>query len=97
MVILNSAEFAEELLEKRSSLYSDRPTLVMGGELVGWNKTLALTRYSDRFREYRRFIFRIIGTRSQVQQYHALAEREAHGFVRRLSSEPEKLAPHIRK
>ena len=85
------------MLEKKSSIYSDRPVFEMGGELVGWKNILGLTRYGDRFREYRRFIFRIMGTRTLVQQYHSLAERETHRFVFRLLREPENLASQIRK
>lgn len=33
MVILNSAKAAVDLLERRSEIYSDRPSLVMAGEL----------------------------------------------------------------
>ncbi len=28
------------MLEKKSVIYSDRPVLQMGGELVGWKRTL---------------------------------------------------------
>lgn len=33
LIILNSAEAAFDLLEKRSSIYSSRPKLLFGGEL----------------------------------------------------------------
>ena len=33
MVILNSAKAAFDLLHKRSSIYSDRPYMAMGGDL----------------------------------------------------------------
>lgn len=33
MVILNSAEAARDLLEKRSAIYSDRPRFVLFSEL----------------------------------------------------------------
>ena len=33
IIILNSSKAAIELLHKRSSIYSDRPYLAMGGEL----------------------------------------------------------------
>jgi len=33
IIVLNSAKVAVELLEKRSSIYSDRPYLAMGGDL----------------------------------------------------------------
>lgn len=97
IVILNSAAIAEELLDKRSSLYSDRPTLMMAGELVGWSNSLALSRYGNRFREYRRFIFRVLGTRAQVQQYHALSVEENQRFLHRLLHDPDNVAAHIRK
>jgi hypothetical protein len=32
-IILNSYSSANELLEKRSSIYSDRPEMIMAGEL----------------------------------------------------------------
>jgi hypothetical protein len=33
IVVLNSAEAADDLMVKRSAIYSDRPTLVFGGEM----------------------------------------------------------------
>ena len=35
LIIVNEAHIAVELLEKRSAIYSDRPTLVFGGEMYG--------------------------------------------------------------
>jgi len=43
MIILNSSKAAFDLLDKRSATYSNRPILVMGGEIVGWNRILAFT------------------------------------------------------
>ena len=97
VVILNSAEFASELLEKRSAIYSDRPTLTMSGELVGWKNSLGLVRYNDKFREYRRFISRKMGTRSLVQEFYQLEEMETRMFIQRVLKEPENLVAHIRR
>ena len=97
MVILNSAEFASELLEKRSAIYSDRPTLTMSGELVGWKNSLGLVRYNDKFREYRRFISHKMGTKSLVQEFYQLEEMETRRFIQRVLQEPENLAAHIRR
>jgi hypothetical protein len=36
-IILNSLKDVNELLEKRAENYSDRPSLVMAGELMGAN------------------------------------------------------------
>ncbi|CAL1702358.1 unnamed protein product [Somion occarium] len=97
LIILNSAHDAVEMLEKKSNIYSDRPTLLMGGEIVGWNSTLALTRYGERFREYRRYLTRIMGTKSALQSYHNLIEEETSKFLRRLLQTPEHVHKHIRK
>ncbi|KAJ3485041.1 hypothetical protein NLI96_g5232 [Meripilus lineatus] len=97
VVILNSAEFATELLEKRGAIYSDRPTLTMSGELVGWKNSLGLVRYNDKFREYRRFISHKMGTKSLVQEFYQLEEMETRRFIQRVLQEPEDLAAHIRR
>lgn len=44
VIIINSRKVAVDLLEKRSAIYSDRPRLIMAGELVGWNKGVTLRR-----------------------------------------------------
>nr|BAL05080.1 cytochrome P450 [Phanerodontia chrysosporium] len=97
MVILNSAKHAIALLDKRSNIYSDRPVLVMGGEMIGWKYTLALTPYGQRFREYRRFIAKLIGGPTQMQTHLPLEEHETRRFLKRLLIEPERVADHIRK
>ncbi|KAF8914064.1 hypothetical protein CPB84DRAFT_1820011, partial [Gymnopilus junonius] len=40
MVVLNSAAVAEDLLNKRSLIYSDRPFSTMAGELMQREKSL---------------------------------------------------------
>ena len=46
-VILNDPAIATELLEKRGSLYADRPTLEMAN-MSGWNRVLGSARYGQR-------------------------------------------------
>ena len=48
MIVVNSVDIATDLLEGRSSNYSDRPIFTMGGEIIDWNGTLAFTNYSPR-------------------------------------------------
>jgi hypothetical protein len=97
MIILNSAEHAVALLDKRSTLYSDRPVLVMGGELVGWKYILALTPYGARFREYRRYIAKAIGGRAQMEKHIEVIESYTKKFLQRLLSDPGHVSTHIRK
>ena len=97
LVILGDPAHAFKLLEKRSSNYSDRPTLIFGGVMVGWDQTMALLPYGDRFKEHRRFAYRLIGSRANVERFHGLVEKETHGFLRRLKHDPEHVAAHVRK
>ncbi|KAJ4493679.1 cytochrome P450 [Lentinula edodes] len=47
IVVMNSAEVAEELLDQHSAIHSDRPRLVMVNELMGWNFSFGLMAYGD--------------------------------------------------
>ncbi|KAH9947304.1 cytochrome P450 [Amylocystis lapponica] len=97
MVILNSFEHAVEMLEKKSAIYSDRPTLVMGGKMVGWDRTLVLLPYGNRWREYRRIFSSTIGTRRSIQSHIPLLETETQRFLGRLLRQPDGLTQQVRK
>ena len=97
MVILNSSKAAVDLLDKRSATYSDRPILMMCGELVGWNRSLALTQYGPRFREFRKFMGRLIGTRASMERFVPLQERETAKCLARIMADPGSLVHQIRK
>ena len=97
MIILNSSKAAFDLLDKRSVTYSDRPILTMGGEMVGWDQMLGLIQCGPRFRESRKFISRIIGTRASVENLAPLQERETAKFLVRVMADPGSLIQQIRK
>lgn len=96
IVVLNNVDLAMELLDKKSSSYSDRPVLPMGGELVGWKNTLVLLPYGDRLREYRKHFARVIGSRAAMSTYHPIEEIETHRFLQRVLAKPAELAQHVR-
>ena len=96
-VILNSAKHAIEMLEKKSSIYSSRPIIPVGGELVGSNRTLALLPYGNKFREYRRLIFQLIGSRKNMERFMPLVENKTRDLVFEIFQEPNELLKHIRK
>jgi hypothetical protein len=100
IVILNSSQHALTLLDQRSAIYSDRPKLMMGGEIVGWRKTLALTPYGSRFRATRKLIHSLMGSRAQLaagDEVLPLIELESHRFLRRVLEDPASVADSIRK
>lgn len=54
IVVLNSAEAATELLEKRAASTSGRQREVMMGEVMGYNTSVGLHQPDERFRKLRR-------------------------------------------
>ncbi|KAK0484843.1 cytochrome P450 [Armillaria novae-zelandiae] len=97
LIVLNSEKIAVDLLDKKSSIYSDRPTIQMGGELVGWKNTLVLVPYGKRFRNYRRLAHQLFGSQATMKQFLPVEERETHRFLKRILAHPENLSQHIRK
>ena len=97
MVVLSSTKAAVDLLDKKSATYSDRPVVMMCGEIIGWNKSLALTQYGPRFREFRKFISKSMGTRASMERFAPLQEKEMTKLVARVVAEPGSLVPQIRK
>ncbi|KAF8192574.1 cytochrome P450 [Pholiota molesta] len=97
LIIINSAKIANEMLDKKSAIYSDRPVLQMGGELVGWKNTMVLLPYSDRFRRYRRLFHSLIGNHAAVTQFHPSQETETRRFLRRILLSPDDFSQHVRR
>ncbi|EPT02822.1 hypothetical protein FOMPIDRAFT_54955 [Fomitopsis schrenkii] len=97
MVIINSAQVAVELLDRKSSIYSDRPHMVMIGEMVGWTRIVSLHNYGPRFRETRRLLSQMLGSREKVAHLAPLLEAEEHRFLLRVMRDPGSLVAQVRK
>ncbi|KAF8157210.1 cytochrome P450 [Crassisporium funariophilum] len=54
IIVLNSFEAAKELCDKRSSIYSSRPSFTMTTELMGWDWLMSGMLYGEPWRERRR-------------------------------------------
>ena len=97
MIVVNSAQTAMDMLDKKSAIYSDRPVMPMGGELVGWKDTLVLVPYGERFRNYRKFFHQVIGSNSSVSLFYHIEELETHRFLKSVLKTPDELVTHIRQ
>lgn len=95
MIIVNSHEVMEEL-DQKGSIYSDRPRLEMGGELVGYNETLVLLPYGARFRTYRKHFSNFLGS-VPIENQSLVIERETHRFLKRQLSNPFDLMSNLRQ
>lgn len=97
LIIVSSHTVASDLLDKRSAIYSDRPTLEMSGVLVGYDKTLAMLPYGNTMRRFRRMLSQCIGTRALMKGYMSLMEWATHDFLLRTLRSPEAVQNNIRR
>ncbi|KAG8792600.1 hypothetical protein FRC12_005539 [Ceratobasidium sp. 428] len=85
LVVLNSAEAASDLLEKRSGIYSDRtcPNMVKDPTLFDWSRHMSLLGYNDLWRSHRRMMNNWLNVRAS-SQFHDSQERQARVLLSRL-------------
>ena len=62
IVILNNAQYALDMLDKKGRIYSNCPTLMMAGKLVGWDEGPALIQVSKTWSEYCRLFAQFMDT-----------------------------------
>ncbi|KAF8140771.1 cytochrome P450 [Mycena galopus ATCC 62051] len=96
VIVLSSLEATDALLEKRSSMYSDRPRLPMVAELMGWDFNIATMKYGEEWRTHRRLFnqgFNV--TAARKYQPHELTV--AHTLLGRLLTDPDAFSAHIRQ
>lgn len=69
----------------------------MGGELVGYNETLVLIPYGDRFRTYRKHFVRMIGGTVNVEKVEGMLLQKVRRFLCQTLSSPDNLLQNLRK
>ncbi|KAJ6563069.1 cytochrome P450 [Mycena vulgaris] len=96
VIVLSTLEATEALLEKRSSIYSDRAPSPMLTELMGWDFNLGLMKYGDEWRTHRRLMnqeFNVHASRS----FRPKERVAAHGFLRHVLRDPNQFLEHLRQ
>nr|A0A6S6QI82.1 RecName: Full=Cytochrome P450 monooxygenase ple1; AltName: Full=Pleuromutilin biosynthesis cluster protein 1 [Rhodocybe pseudopiperita]BCI98769.1 putative cytochrome P450 [Rhodocybe pseudopiperita] len=95
IVILNSANAANDLLLKRSAIYSSRPHSTMHHELSGWGFTWALMPYGESWRAGRRsFTKHFNSSNPGINQPREL--RYVKRFLKQLYEKPNDVLDHVR-
>ncbi|CAE6431728.1 unnamed protein product [Rhizoctonia solani] len=97
-VVLNSATAANDLLEKRSSIYSDRPNIMFITDewLVDWRNAVSMCPYGPRHRNYRKMMNKFV-SKSAAAVYHPYQEAEVHAFLKRLVASTDNLEDDFRQ
>jgi hypothetical protein len=95
-IVLNSFQAVADLLDKRSSNYSDRPRMIMADELMGWHWDFAHMPYNDKWRRHRRAFHQYFQPRN-LASYYPVQVQVAINLLQQLGASPEKYDQHVRQ
>ncbi|PPQ78910.1 hypothetical protein CVT25_002370 [Psilocybe cyanescens] len=96
-IMLNSLKAAVDLLDSRSSIYSDRPIMWMTGELAGQKSMVFMTRFSNPcFKSLRRLLQDGLNARAS-KSYRPIQRQETQVLLQGLINNPEAFATHVRR
>ncbi|KAI0050530.1 CyP450 monooxygenase [Auriscalpium vulgare] len=94
LVVLNTKEVADDLMDKRSSIYSDRPRMPMMCELMGFDWSLGFTPYNEWWKNSRKLFHKHFQP-SAVPQFRPKKTKAVHDFLKRLADTPDQFHNHM--
>ncbi|TFK38733.1 cytochrome P450 [Crucibulum laeve] len=95
ILAINSLRTANELLDKRGAVYSERPRLPYLKELSGWDWNLALMDYGRKFQLYRRLVQQYFQPSIVSNSYESLVKLETWKLVNNLLKTPDRFVNHL--
>ncbi|KAI0644111.1 cytochrome P450 [Trametes meyenii] len=95
ILVLNSMDAVSDLLEKRGNIYSDRPHLMVVGEMMGLAQAIPMQQYGDEWRIQRKLAHTALSI-STVQKYHVIQEDLAALMSRQILETPQDFFSHVR-
>ncbi|KAJ1306124.1 hypothetical protein OPQ81_010835 [Rhizoctonia solani] len=98
IVLLNSVNAATDLLDQRSTIYSDRPYLrvICDPLLLDWGNGIIVLPYGPRWKKQRRIMHEVLKPSVNVRNF-ALFERETYAMLKRLIQSPEGFEKEFRR
>ncbi|EJF56272.1 cytochrome P450 [Dichomitus squalens LYAD-421 SS1] len=97
LVVLNKFEAARELLDKKGSIYSSRPRLVMINELWGWDWNLIMMPLGKAFQAYRKVVQQEFQPSVVAESHRIIMARETIAMLGRLMKTPDHLPEHLKQ
>ncbi|KAH7903031.1 cytochrome P450 [Hygrophoropsis aurantiaca] len=94
VVVVNGARAAEQLLEKRSKIYADRPTWSMI-DLIGRQNNVGFTYYGERLKASRKVLHAALNPRTRCQ-WAPLLEEGTSTVLRHLLDSPHDWERHVK-
>ncbi|KAJ7611372.1 cytochrome P450 [Mycena polygramma] len=96
ILIMNTHKVAADLLDRRGSIYSNRPRWIVASEILTGGLLMVFTQYNDVWRRMRRAGHE--GLNKQVaSQFHALQSKEALLLIDGMLRQPHLWNEHIRR
>ncbi|KAG9027416.1 hypothetical protein FRB95_007784 [Tulasnella sp. JGI-2019a] len=95
ILILNTQEVALALLEKKASIYSDRPRFIMASELAGMEHVIIFLRYGALHKKHRKLVAQSLHPRVVERDFVPLQERFTHQLAQALLDDPDHFMDHI--
>ncbi|KAI6122286.1 cytochrome P450 [Pisolithus croceorrhizus] len=92
-IIINSEKVAHELLDQRSSIYSDRPR-VPSVELLGLGFTTPMLPYGEEWRQHRKALHLVLNKKESLK-YGTMQLQRAHGLLANLLTTPQNYEDHF--
>ncbi|KAG9073794.1 hypothetical protein FRC06_011150, partial [Ceratobasidium sp. 370] len=92
IVVLNNVEDAVNLLEKRSSIYSDRAqtAMLVDPSLMDWGNLVTSLSYGERWRKSRRMMHQWLHKQA-AEEFHQSQQHQARLLLQRLLSKSDSL------
>ncbi|KAJ6493612.1 cytochrome P450 [Mycena vitilis] len=96
LLVVNSAEAAFDLLEKKSAIYSSRPVRTMQAEVMGFSWLFSGMPYGPWYKKHRTMFHNHFQAKVIPKYYPTLVD-SAHTLLRNISRTPENLTHHLRR
>ncbi|TDL26384.1 cytochrome P450 [Rickenella mellea] len=95
ILLLNTIELVNEMLQKRSSIYSDRPTFVMAGELMGLDNSIPMLQQGSAWQKQRKVAHSHLGP-AAIKKYYRVQEDIIALYINSVIEKPETFDTELR-
>ncbi|CAE6425809.1 O-methylsterigmatocystin oxidoreductase OS=Aspergillus parasiticus GN=ordA PE=3 SV=1 [Rhizoctonia solani AG-1 IB] len=98
IIVLDSVEAANELLDRRSKIYSDRPQLrvIADPDLLDWGSNTGSAPYGPRWKKQRRITHEVLKPSANARNFE-LFEKETYAMLKRLATDPNEFWNEFRR
>lgn len=96
MIIIHDRQVAYDLMEKNSLKTSGRPISPFASEYCGYGSYLPILQYGEQFRNYRKMIHHLLGTKVHAAQFNHINDVESRRLLLRILDDPDNLRNHIK-